>query len=501
MNQMYTFNETAIGCLHVRNGLSCEDSSASFSADGGRYYIAATADGHGSKSCFRSGYGAQAATEAAVGCLRRFAEDKLQSEGIEKRFYEDIFTNSRYRKMAIRELTDTIIAQWRSRVLEDYEKNPPLSGEIEENADEYDESDPAHIYGTTLIAALWMPKCLILIQQGDGRCDVFYSDGSVEQPVPWDGRCEGVVTTSLCDKDAADSFRSYVVDFRNRPAAACCLGSDGIEDAYRDTYEELGGSHVLMGGVHTFYKDLLCRLAKIGQEEFGIYLKNMLPDFSEKGRFSRSGSGDDVSVAGIVDMDAVRQFIGGYEYDVKLYELEEELFWKENELLGKTRKRGILQKRADEARKELDHARAKQQALEKEVSQLKKQQEELSKKAEQTRAEVDACREESRLVPALFEGKFHWCISVIEKCVKDIAAEFSYKESSYKVMQERLDEYGGRIKQAEEARDMALQDMQRLERKSTEAQNAFEEYEARYQAIEAAGMRIKNEILALRGRK
>lgn len=329
MSQIYTFHETVRGHFHVMYEFPCEDSSAAFSAEDGKFYIAAVADGHGSYSCFRSDYGSKAAAEVAIECLRQFAEEYLASETVEDRFYHDMFSNPRYQNMTIKQLTDTIVAGWHDRVMDNYKNDPPTVEEMGENAAEYEGGkNPAHIYGTTLMAALWMPKCLILIHQGDGRCDVFYADGSIDQPIPWDPRCEDTTTTSLCDEDAADSFRSCVIDLDKNPVMACYLGSDGVEDAYRDTYEELGGSHVLMGGVHTFYKDLTCQLAKMGQEEFEDYLKTMLPDFSANGRFSRRGSGDDVSVAGIVDLDMIQQFVTKYESDVKCYALEEDLFRK-----------------------------------------------------------------------------------------------------------------------------------------------------------------------------
>lgn len=383
MSQIYTFHETVQGHLHIMNEFPCEDSSASYSAEDGKYYIAAVADGHGSSSCFRSDYGSKAAVEVAIECLQQFAEAYLISETVEDRFYRDMFSDPRYQKETIKQLTNTIVAKWYDRVMDDYENNPPTAEEMGENAAEYEGGkNPAHIYGTTLMSALRLPKCLILIQQGDGRCDVFYADGSVDQPIPWDLRCEDTSTTSLCDEDAAVSFRSCVIDLEKKPIMACYLGCDGVEDAYRDTYEELGGSHVLMGGVHTFYKDITCQLAKMEPVEFGAYLKTMLPDFSANGRFSRSGSGDDVSVAGIVDLDVISQFAAKYEYDVKYYELEERLFWKEDELRGKKRKHDILQNRVEKAQADLDEA---QKAWLKKAENIK----ELKAKFDEARSAFD----------------------------------------------------------------------------------------------------------------
>ena len=85
----------------------------------------------------------------------------------------------------------------------------------------------------------------------------------------------------------------------------------------------------------------------------------MLSEFTEKGRFSRTGSGDDVSVAGIVDLEAIKPFTEKYENEVKLYAVDEDLFWKEEENRGKTRKHGMLKKRAEEAKIEFDEENRK----------------------------------------------------------------------------------------------------------------------------------------------
>ena len=80
MSRVYTFNKTVRGHLHVMNEFPCQDSSVSLSAENEKYFIAVIADGHGSKSCFRSDYGSKCATEVATECLKQFAEATLASE-------------------------------------------------------------------------------------------------------------------------------------------------------------------------------------------------------------------------------------------------------------------------------------------------------------------------------------------------------------------------------------------------------------------------------------
>lgn len=352
MKQKYTFHKSVRGHLHIMREIPCEDYSDSYADINGRYYIAIIADGHGAAECFRSSVGSKQVTHIAMSCLRELAESVLESEESEKKFCEELCSNPRSRQSTIRRLTDTIIAKWHDYIREDYENNPPTQEEMSDYLEKYKEKAEdyiPHIYGTTLMAALQLSGCLLLLHQGDGRCDVFYADGSVDQPIPWDSRCEDTAVTSMCDVDAADSIRSCVLDLTKKEVIACYLGCDGVEDAYRDTYEDLGDTHVLMGGVHTFYKDLTCQLNEMGTDAFETNIGQMLSDFSAVGRFSRSGSGDDVSVAGIVDLEAIKKVVEQFALDVKKYELEENLFWTEEELRGKLRKHDILKKRMMEA--------------------------------------------------------------------------------------------------------------------------------------------------------
>lgn len=389
MNQKYTFHKSVRGHLHIMRDIPCEDCSGSFSEENGRYYIAVVADGHGAAECFRSSFGSQAATEIAMKCLKEFAESVLVSQEMEEMFYKGIVSNPRFCQTTIRRLTDTIIAGWHDCILENYRCHPPTAEELGDYADKYrNETRIPHIYGTTLMAALQFSDCLLLLHQGDGRCDVFYADGSVDQPIPWDERCEDAAVTSMCDKDAADSIRSYVIDLKEKEVIACYLGCDGVEDAYRDTYEALGGTHGLMGGVHAFYKDLTCQIAALETTEFEEYIETMFSEFSATGRFSHSGSGDDVSVAGIVDRTAIRKVTDRFKLDVKRYELEEALFWKEEELRGKLRKHEILRKRMEAAETEVKQQRGELERLEQSYEEAKKAFEEYDATCKEIEKEI-----------------------------------------------------------------------------------------------------------------
>lgn len=341
---MLTFHKTVRGHLHVSRGIPCEDYSLSYSDGGGRFHIAVTADGHGDAACMRSADGSRFAAEIALDSVKAFAQAAFMPDS--PQLTPDFSENMeipKYRDRLIRQLMNVIISRWYQRVNEDLEANPLTEDELEA-ADKSGGQGEAyrrgerleHIYGTTLIAALWIREdYLILIQQGDGRCDIFYGDGHVEQPIPWDSRCFENVTTSMCDSDVVSSIRCHVADLKARPVIACYLGSDGVEDSYRD-----------MEGTHTFYRELSCKAVELGSAEaIEAYLETMLPGFSE------AGSGDDVSAAAIVDLERLKPFVPAFEALSQRYAMEDRKLFYESKLASMTRKRGILKRRLDEAEK------------------------------------------------------------------------------------------------------------------------------------------------------
>ena len=502
MSRRYAFGRTARGFHHIQKGIPCEDASLSFTAEEERYSIAAVADGHGAKACFRSGTGSEIAVQTALQCLREFAEAYLKTKDTEARFYEDILRNERYRNMTVRQLTDTIVARWNDRVMEDYAEHPPAREEIERkgaDADAFDpDQHPALIYGTTLIAALWMPGCLLIIQQGDGRCNVVYPDGSFHQPVPWDPRCDANVTTSMCDEDAAQSFRSCVIDLGDTPVTACLLGSDGVEDAYGDTYAETENSPQLMGGVYTFFKDLLCSLSEMEQEDFEHYLQEMLPVFSERGRYSQCGSGDDVSVAGIADIDAVRPFTQQYRYEIRHYDLEARLAWVVSEIQGKTRKHGILEKRMNEAQQKLEEGQRILDYLEDAMQHCLEHKDALAAGAEQARADLFDYRTETDAAKQAFANRpFPKLKREFQDLFETVRARISKKEDTLRGMEEELALLEDQISQLEGEISEYRDKIAVLGNAAEEARTLFGEYDEKYRYLLAEQDSLRNELDAL----
>lgn len=296
------FCRSVRGASHIRKDIPCQDSG--MKKDCGEYKIFAAADGHGDFRCIRSDTGSQKICEIACEDLETFAGTLGEQEWESKLFQKS------EAELLVRQLCDCMVGKWIEAVGEEYERNPLTEAEKQRtpgSAGQYEAgSRVERMYGTTLIAGLQTEKYLLLLQQGDGRCVVFHDDGRADQPIPWDERCVGNATTSLCDDDAAPSFRFHVIDLEKDPVIACIAGTDGVEDSFPASMEK----------THAYYRRLLQYACEKGVPALEEYLAEELRGLSA------NGSADDVTVSGIMDVERVRPFLGVFEESNRLVEME-----------------------------------------------------------------------------------------------------------------------------------------------------------------------------------
>lgn len=518
-SKLYTFHQTAIGHLHVMRGIPCEDHSLSYSDDEGRYHIAVVADGHGSSECFRSNIGSKMACERAMALLKVFADSVTDPQTDQDSFFEELLGDTRSRQTTVHRLTDAIIAGWHDAICAYHEEHPVSEAELDVLTEKYgpDKTQAItehveHIYGTTLMAAVAFAQCVLLIHQGDGRIDVFYEDGTVDQPVPWDERCQENMTTSMCDADVTTSIRHTILDFSEKKVIACFLGSDGVEDAYRDSAEDLGGSHGLMAGVHTFYKYLACQCVGAEREAFEQMLEGFLPEFSANGLFSRSGSGDDVSVAGILDLEGIAVVKEQFEQDIRMYQLEEELFWKEDELRGKTRKHGILKKRLADAKAsmdalilEKDKIQAKIEALEAKntslIDEIASAKEALDNYKEEAESETESLTaEEAEGAGDSSSLKSHMKLLglTLQDIYERITNGLHQLEAAYKMLVKQQAAYEETLAGLQQEGEKISAALAHARQNYEEAKENFEAYDDNYKKIESECHRIRCMIDAVK---
>ncbi|GHT60782.1 hypothetical protein FACS1894109_18790 [Spirochaetia bacterium] len=317
MNNYRAFSATVIGISHIKHDKECQDYSLRYPMDKeAAVALAVVADGHGADECFRSAKGAEIAANCAVKGMADFI--RAMQERFTPRFLHkpDPPSREEFEKL-LRSNIKHIVAGWHNEVDEHYTANPFTPKELESAGDKYRESFAAgkelyKAYGTTLIACAVTANYWFGIHIGDGRLTALYKDGSYDQPVPWDERCFLNITTSICDEDAAEGARVYYCPRTEREAPlAVFLCSDGIDDNYP----------VDDNDKHLFklYRTILQTFAEDGFDSTCAQIKDLANSFATKGK------GDDTSIAGIIDMEAVKEAakiwkrqIEGEEEDAKI---------------------------------------------------------------------------------------------------------------------------------------------------------------------------------------
>jgi hypothetical protein len=272
------FSCSITGASHAKTGKPCQDYSLHYADK--NVVIAVVADGHGSDAHFRSDRGARFACECTANLIAMFAEKYGESLGESK----------------LPELIQRIAYEWDKRVTEDWEEDPPgvlnkeqVDGDSKSpnvSKASRDFPNPREAYGSTLIASAVTHDSWFGLQIGDGKCAVRNSGGDFLQPIPWDKKCFLNVTTSLCDTDSTMEFRYC---FSREIPAAIFIGTDGVDNSY-PIYE----NEKHLNGLYTIIAD---NFVREGFKKGLLELCDFLPVLTQK------GSGDDVSIAGILKMN------------------------------------------------------------------------------------------------------------------------------------------------------------------------------------------------------
>jgi hypothetical protein len=278
-NLRCAFHFSIQGASHIKAHKICQDSSYSQFTNFDKYGIAIVCDGHGGNNYFRSDRGSKIAVEVT----------KKAMNGFMKNFVDIRTSLFAHYDPFIRQLETNIIYKWRSGIKVDFDNEPFSDKELEMVDDDYKvkyrrESDKyfAKAYGTTLIVILYYPNNFWMgLQIGDGKCVGYYEDGTFDQPIPWDDDCFLNTTTSLCEENAINKFRHCFLT--ERFPKAIFVGSDGIDDSFANDNDLYG-----------FYSEIIRTFKEKGKDQALKEIKEFLPILSQK------GSGDDVSVSGII---------------------------------------------------------------------------------------------------------------------------------------------------------------------------------------------------------
>lgn len=322
------FCNSVQGASHIKKGMPCEDYGLKYKTELSTSF--AVADGHGDSNCPRSAIGAKYICEIATTELNKFAIDIKEANWSSKLF------DSKLSAEIMQQLIACIFGKWVCAVNEHYECNPLTDDEklqASEYVDKYlNGQQIEHVYGTTLICGLLTDEYLLLLQQGDGRCCVFDSNGDVSQPIPWDDRCFANVTTSVCDSDAVKSCRYYVINIKENPVIACVAGTDGVEDSFAN-----------MDKMHTYYRQLLEYASVHDSVEFEQYLTDTLPELSAY------GSGDDTTICGFFDATAIVSLNDKFKKENEIVCVQDEISSADERIKSMTAKLAYLKQKYDVA--------------------------------------------------------------------------------------------------------------------------------------------------------
>lgn len=338
-----SFNLTKQGASHIKNDKECQDASESCCTES--YAIAIVCDGHGGDDYVRSVVGSSLACVVAKELIINFiAENNAETLAADY-------------AASLKTLEEKIISEWNKAILTHFEDNPLTEAETavlsEKARHRYlEEKKVAGAYGTTLIAVAITDKYWFGIHIGDGKCIAVNPEGKFLQPIPWDKKCFLNSTTSICDTDAINNFRHF---YSEKLPYAVFLGSDGIDGCFNSTEQ-----------LKNFYKTVLYSFAN---EEFDTAVSELC-DYLP--RLSAKGSGDDMSVAAILDMDSIGNIESVKEFDAE----KEKARVEENARLAAAE--------AEEERKRVEAERAEQL---REQQEFKEQQRKEQLLREQQRKE------------------------------------------------------------------------------------------------------------------
>jgi len=305
MSNYKPFAVKVTGGSHVKHGKECQDCTGKY--EDANVVIAAVADGHGDDNCFRSAKGAEIAVSCAtIGIYEFVKHHKSKFPQWRSVKNADMPVQDEFNK-AIRDIIKRIIASWQIEVEEDYTAHPFTQEELDKADDKHRKKFHAgkglyKAYGTTLIAAAITPHYWFGIHIGDGRLTALYTDGSFDQPVPWDKRCYLNVTTSICDDNAFERARHYFSFHQDKtPPVAVFLCSDGVDDNYPVDENE---KHLFK-----LYRTIALTFAEDGFDSTCSQLNDLADSFATKGK------GDDTSIAGFIDMEALKQAVPVWRRD------------------------------------------------------------------------------------------------------------------------------------------------------------------------------------------
>lgn len=285
------------------------------------FSLVCVSDGHGGAPYFKSQKGAEFAIQTAIEMLSE-SIDKI-ALALEKKEYTRLNAN----------LSTSFVRRWIQKVMEDVARTDrgvflEELNELKEDDEKawkvyYDEFDAAYglasqymnlcrnpvekdenkeqvsldkkfskldiksMYGCTIAVYFRIKETPLWYAFKVGDSDILMSfDEEYIKPIADDPQCYENVTTSLCNDDVVRNFCFPDEKYLNRVPKTILCSSDGVANSFTD--EEF---------LKKFYTKLQFSCDEDGPEKTASEIKETLPLLGKK------GSGDDISLAGIISYD------------------------------------------------------------------------------------------------------------------------------------------------------------------------------------------------------
>ena len=321
------FNTSVLGASHIKDNKPCQDYSIAWQSEDSDAVVLIVCDGHGSDTYVRSEVGSRLAGEITLQAVQAFFPKDGKSPDLDWIIDTNGAVTAREVEESLRysdapskdesEMTESEILRFKQRLefieqvkglheqdaifqalftsiyekwLDAISKDAELNPFSEEELSKLGNHKLVKAYGTTLMAYVQTPHYWFAFHIGDGRMLACYDGVEWKQIVPWDCSCFQNQTTSLCNSHPVPYFRYAFDGTGNFPVAVFCC-SDGIEDSYGD-YE------VAPERLQGYFAGLTKVFVEEGEESTMARLEEFLP------KLSSVGSKDDMSLAGLIDIDA-----------------------------------------------------------------------------------------------------------------------------------------------------------------------------------------------------
>jgi serine/threonine protein phosphatase PrpC len=260
---------SVIGESHIKHGIPNQDAVKTeiLSDD---IIVSAVADGHGSKKCFRSDYGAHLAVEATILIAKHLHEEWLEEEELNTKKIGKYYTKK-------------IVKQWQEQVDAHIESSPFLDEEINELSESEKKSiqkNPRMVYGSTLLIVVLIKHYIVCYQLGDGDILFVSKNKNVSRPLKKDSRHLANDTLSLCLNKPEKEFNIRVFRDTKGLLEMVMLSTDGYGNSFSNegSFQKVGIDFVTM------------------IEEDGIsVIDDCITAWLEE--TTKFGSGDDISVS------------------------------------------------------------------------------------------------------------------------------------------------------------------------------------------------------------